>query len=133
MSISAGDTLEITFSNQNLGDRRFAVKADEEITFDLGGYNAETQPNGNGTAVDKLNRAIWKLEGLMLQIDLKSGDLEYINKLAGDPLTTKITWEHITGAIYSMSGRPNGELKYNSNTGYLPLTLAGGGTPKQIA
>ena len=133
MSITAGDTLELTFSNQNVGDRRFAVKGGEDINFEKGGFNAETKVNGNGSAVDVLTRVKWKLDGLQVAIDVQAGDLEYITDVSGDALTTKFTWEHINGYVYSMTGRPNGEIKLNATSSYLPLTLAGGGTPKKIA
>lgn len=129
----AGDTLELTFDNENKGSRRFAVKGDEDINFENGGYNSETTANGNGSTTNKLTAVTWKLEGLMLSIDVNAGDLEYIRDISGDPKDTEITWEHIDGYVYSMKGRPNGERKYNSNSGYLPLTLAGGGKPKKIA
>lgn len=129
----AGDTLELKFMHKIVGDRAFAVKSDEDIIFQTGGYNKERQKNGNLTGHPKMTAVAWMLEGLQVATKQSNGDQQYLQKISNHPDDANITWQHKDGYIYSMVGSTEGEIKYNSNSGYTPLSLSGDGEAKPIA
>lgn len=129
----AGDTLELSFNHSVVGNRTFAVQADQGITFDIGGYQGERQVNGNLTGHKKQTAKAWMLEGLQVEINMGNQDLEYMQEISSSPVDAVMTWQHIDGFVYKMTGSIEGEVKYDSNTGYLPLALSGNGKAKKIA
>ena len=128
----SGDFREITFQSDTAGNRTFPIKSDEDITFDKGGYRNEFQINGNQTGHDKKNAVPWMLEGVQLEISVEDGDLEYLENFAKGQGGV-ITWQHVDNWVYKGNGNFQGDMKYNANTGYMPVNIAGRGTAEKIA
>ncbi len=128
----SGDTLELSINHNVVGNRTLAVQSDQGITFDIGGYQGERQTNGNLTGHKKQTAKPWMLEGLQVEIDMANQDLEYMQAVSDSPVDAVFTWQHIDGFVYKMTGSVEGEVKYDSNSGYLPLALSGNGKAKKI-
>lgn len=131
--MNSGDTRELTFNHDEVGNRTFAVQTDQGITLDLGGYKGERQSYGNGQGHKKMNAKPWKLGGLQVPIDIDNGDLEYLQEISGSPIDAVITWQHVNGFIYKGEGSIEGDVQWNSNTGFLALEVSGSGEMKKIA
>ena len=129
----SGDTISLGVSHPDFGARELSVQSDQSVVFGKGGYEGERQHNGNGTGHKKMKRVGWSLEGLQIDINMKNKDLEYCQDISNSPVDAVFTWEHIDGYIYTMTGSIEGEVKMDSNTGYLPLALSGNGIAEPIA
>ena len=123
----AGDTLALTIANDNVGTRTFNVQSDQSITPDLGGYTNARQINGNGTGHSKKAAKPWELAGLQLEYDPENGDQEFLQDIADSAIDSVVTWQHIDGYVYQGKGQIEGDIKADSNTGYIPITLMGSG------
>ncbi len=129
----SGDTLELSINHSIVGNRTFPIQADQGITLDPGGYSGERQTNGNLSGHKKQTAKPWMLEGLQAEVNMANQDLEYLQSVSNSPEDAVFTWQHVDGYIYKMTGSIEGEVKYDSNTGYLPLALSGNGTAKKLA
>jgi len=133
MGQTSGDTRELTITHPTLGARSFAIQADQSVTLDLGGYTTERQNNGNGTGHKKMTAKMWEIGGLQAEVNLGDGDLEFLQSLQNDPEDATIVWDHITGIVYRGTGSIEGDLKADTNTGYVALTLSGNGKLEAVA
>ena len=128
----AGDTLELSIKHPTVGSKTFAVQSDQSITVDVGGYTKTRQMNGNLTGHPKLAAKMWEIAGLQLEFVAENGDIEFLQAVANAPDDAIITWQHIDGYIYNGSGSIEGDIKGDSNTGYVPITLTGAGILEQL-
>lgn len=129
-----GDIIEITFNHPTLGSGVIYPKANEDNSYDLGGFRSEDDVNsiaGNGAMIDKMTRKRWFLNTVIawdMNLDLT---LEKIQSLAGSPVECDWTITHINGTIYGAKGKPVGDLTGNGNTATFPLKISGGQILKQ--
>ena len=137
MSYVAGDILEITYNHPVIGSGTLYCKANEDSQFDKGGYRSEDDDamvTGDGQIIDKINRKRWSYEAPPIAWDMTETDeLDKLCELAASPIPADWTITSISGAIWGGKGKPVGDLKGATNTGQIPLKLAGGGVLKQIA
>ena len=108
--------------------RLFAVAADAEAQRKLGGWEAEVEANGNGTARILKTRVPLMVDGLTLEVDDDRGDQEFLQSVAdgNDFVTIMITW--CSGAESEGRATITGELNYSSANATCPVTLKGPGT-----
>jgi hypothetical protein len=130
---ASGDTRELTIDHPSLGSRSFGVQADQSITLDLGGFSSERQNNGNGSGHKKMTAKMWEIAGLQIDCNLSDGDLEFLQAIQNNPDDATITWDHITGVVYRGKGSIEGDLKLDTNTGYVATTLTGNGKLEAVA
>jgi len=128
----AGDTLDLTVQHPTAGSRTFAVQSDQSITVDVGGRTKTIQMNGNGTGHPKSAVKPWEIAGLMLEYDPENGDQEFLQGLVDTNEPGVVTWQHTNGYIYKGSGSIEGDIKADSNTGYIPVTFTGPGKLEKI-
>ena len=137
MSYVAGDILEITYNHPVIGSGTLYCKANEDSQVDKGGYRSEDDDamvTGDGQIIDKINRKRWSYEAPPIAWDMTETDeLDKLCELAASPIPADWTITSISGAIWGGKGKPVGDLKGSTNTGQIPLKLAGGGVLKQIA
>jgi len=137
MSYVAGDILEITYNHPVIGSGTLYCKANEDSQVDKGGYRSEDDDamvTGDGQIIDKINRKRWSYEAPPIAWDMTETDeLDKLCELAASPIPADWTITSISGAIWGGKGKPVGDLKGATNTGQIPLKLAGGGVLKQIA
>lgn len=131
-----GDILEVTYNHPTLGSGTFWPKANEDSTFDPGGFKGDDDSNmvdGGGANIKKLNRARWSFEVAISADQNVSKDLEKVAALAADTQDGTWTVSHISGAVYQGLGSPVGDVNWNGNAATITLKIAGGGKMKKIA
>ena len=137
MAYTGGDILETTYNHPVLGSGTLFHKAAEDGTFDPGGYRSNDDANmvtGDGQMIDQINRVRPSFELPPVAWDMTDvNEVQKLADLAASPVLADWTFTSISGAIWGGKGKPVGDLKGATNTGQIPLKLAGGGVLKQIA
>lgn len=130
-----GDIIEIVCQHPTLGEFRFAPKANESFTFDLGGIRANddtSQITGAGEAIYQMNRVRWMFEG-PVAIDFLSGnEMENLPKLSSDAEQGIWTISNIGGNIWKGKGRPVGDLQQDTNAATMTLKVSGSGKLEKL-
>jgi len=130
-----GDIIEVTYNHPTIGSGVFYPKANEDSTYDLGGFRSADEANGidgGGNMIDQLNRARWSFEvGISWDMNDKE-ELEKLSSMTASPLLADWTFSHINGTIYSGKGKPVGDINANGNSAMSTLKVSGGGTLKKI-
>ncbi|MNI42011.1 hypothetical protein D3C73_962810 [compost metagenome] len=119
----AGGSIE----SVGLAGRTFSVAADADSNRKLGGWENETQPNGDGTGRLIKTRVAWLIDGLTLSIDDLRGDQEYLQDLKDRLDFFPIDITYASGAVYSGLGQVTGEEQTSSMSTTAAVTLSGPG------
>lgn len=106
--------------------RIFSVAADADTTRKLGGFQAEVQANGDGTARKILARVPWSIDGLTIVIDDDRADHEFLQEVARGPWVA-VAITYASGVTYQGSGTVSGEFGAGSQNATAPVTLSGPG------
>jgi hypothetical protein len=135
MAFVAGDIREITYNHPTLGSGTVFPKSGEDFTIDRGGRRSNDDDNAmaGGQRIDQMNEIPWSGEGTAGWDAIGQDELQKFTDMAGDPTEATWTIEHISGAIYSGSGKPVGDIKGNLNTATMAFKLAGSGVLKKIS
>jgi len=131
-----GDILEITFNHETLGTGTIFAKANEDSTFDLGGFRSNDDSDmvdGGGNMIDQINRKRWKFSVTVSWDGNTREDLSKINDLAASPVQADWTVSHINGTVWGGKGKPVGDYEGNGNSATFPLLLSGGGKLRKIS
>lgn len=112
----------------NLDGRSFSVAADADAQRELGGFIAEYQPNGDGTARRILEARPWKYGGLALSIDDDQGDSEFLQDLRNRKEDIAIAITHASGAVYQGTGGVTGEGQESALNATESVELSGPGS-----
>lgn len=136
MPAIGGDLTEIAFSHPTIGQGVFFPKANEDNTFDTGGFKTNDDANqidGSGQMIKQLNRTRWIVE-TTVSSDMKTRkDLEKLSSLAGDPVDATFTISHVNGSVWKGTGAIVGDVQANQNTATIKVKFSGGGKLKKIA
>ena len=135
MAITGGDVLEVRYNNQNIGDGVFYVKSGEDFTFDVGGFRNEDDANGvsgSGEMITKMNRVRWMVEGPVVWNQVTENEAEKLAQLAEDLLESQFTISHISGTIWSGTGKIVGDIQGASQDSTIPVKMAGGGRLEKV-
>lgn len=130
-----GDIIEITYNHPTLGSGTWLPKANEDSSFDPGGFRADDDANGidgGGNNIKKLNQARWSFEGKISWDANIANELDAAQKLAADPVDAEWTFTHINGTVWGGKGSPVGEVKGNGNSATIDIKISGGGKLKKI-
>jgi len=130
MASHGGDIVEVTYNHPTLGSGTFFAKANEDSTFDPGGFRVDDDMDsvsGDGESIRKKTRKRWSVEMVMAQDMNNRQDVE--NKLV--PLAeadeeAEWTIEHSNGTVYTGKGSPVGDLQWNANAATFTLKVSGG-------
>lgn len=122
MSATGGSIQSVT-----LDGRQFAVAADADAQRKLGGFENDTQANGDGSARSVKTRVPWSLNGITVEVDDDRGDHEFLQALADRPGEFPCAVRYASGAVYQGSGGITGELASGSQNATSPLALMGSG------
>jgi hypothetical protein len=116
----------------SIAGRVFTLAADAEVTRKLGGYESETQPNGDATTREVLTVVPWSLSGLTVVVDENKADQDFLQDCsdgvnADDDGYYPITITDVKNVVRSGRGKPNGEVAHNSKNSTCALNLMGPG------
>ena len=114
----------------SINNRLFPVAADNDVTMDLGGYNNENQPNGDGGARKIMNRVLWRLDGVQLEIDNIRGDLEFLQGVADSQEYVPILIAYVDNTKYQGRGTIEGEVTSASMSATGTMNFKGPGNLK---
>ena len=112
----------------NINGRDFSPAADADAQMKLGGFEVETQANGNGTARKIKTRVPWALTGFNVECDEQNEDLEFLQAIANNNTFVAITITYASGDVYQGTGTVSGELQRSSMSATTALELTGTGT-----
>jgi len=132
---TGGDITQITWNHPTLGSGSFFPKANEESTFDEGGFRSADDANmiaGNGEMIDKINRVRWSLESKIAWDMNNREDLGKAKALATSAVLATWTITHINGTVWGGKGKPVGDLQGSGNDATFTLKLMGSGELKKI-
>jgi len=110
-----------------LAGREFPVTADADIGRKIGGFENESQPNGDGSARLIKNRVTPKLGSVVVECDDARGDLEFLQDLADGTefFSTAITYAD--GGVWQGDMQITGELQHSNSAGTASFDMDGRG------
>lgn len=136
MSVVAGDVLEVTYSNANVGDGTFYVKAGEDVEIDEGGFRNDDDQSaisGDGQMIRKMNQQRWMVSGVSIVWDmLNSNEKNILVQLAEDLTDTDFSFRHISGTIWSGLGTIVGDIKGSTQDALVPTSFSGGNKLEKV-
>ncbi len=130
MASIGGDIIEVTFNHPTLGSGTLYPKAGEASSYDLGGFRGDDDANGldgGGNTIRVLKQNRWFFEVPVANDMNTKNELEKISAMAGDPLEATWTVTHINGSVYTGTGAPVGDVKFDGMAATFPLKISGGG------
>jgi hypothetical protein len=130
-----GDLLEIKWQHPTLGSGVFFPKSNEDSTFDLGGFRSNDDANmidGGSNIIDQINRVRWSLETVVSWDQSIANELEVARQLSGSPVMTTFTITHISGSVWTATGKPVGDIQANGNQATFTLKLSGGSILRKV-
>lgn len=136
MAAVGGDILEITYNHPTAGSGIWFPKANEDSTFDPGGFRGTDDANqvdGSGKKIRQLNRVGWFVETTVSWDGNVANELDQAKALAGDPVEADWTITHINGTVWKGKGAPVGDIQGNGNTATMAIKISGGGELKKIS
>lgn len=111
--------------------RPFAVAADADGNRKLGGFEAEVQANGDGTARIVVTRVPWQMDGISLEINEDRGDQEFLQDIVDAKKFVSLEFTFASGITFRGEGLPTGEIQTSSMNATAPLTFNGPGKLEQ--
>ena len=111
----------------SLNGRSFAVPADTDITLKLGGFENETQANGDGSTRKVKTRVPWSATGCKVATISSQADQEYIQELSDGDLPVDAVFELTDGSLYTGKGDVNGEVGQTTQNAVTGFDMAGEG------
>ena len=135
-SVTGGDIIEVTFNHPVLGAGSFNPKANEDSTFDPGGFRNESDQDsvqGNGFAIYKKTRKRPMFE-VLCAVDMNGNDEvnTILNALHEADQEAEWTFSHANGTVYSLTGKPAGDNQWNGNSSTFTLRVEGSGKLNKI-
>jgi len=111
----------------SIAGRLFAVAADAEVNRKLGGFENETESNGDGTARVIKTRVPWGLDGLSISVDDANDDQEFLQDIADKNGNSVIVVTFASGSVYQGLGSIVGEMQFSNLKSTAPISLMGPG------
>lgn len=135
MAAVGGDIEEIRFSHPTLGSGVWFPKANEDSTFDPGGYRNEDDDNmvdGGGRSIIKKNRIRWSLETKISWDANVTNELLTAKNLAASPAEAEWIISHSNGTVWKGTGTIVGDIKGGGNDATMDIKISGGQEMKKI-
>lgn len=126
MGTTGGSVISIS-----LNGRQFAIPADTDVNIKRGGFESETQINGDGTTRKIKTRVPWGILGLSVSIDDSQQDHQFLQGLADGNEVVDVVMELASGAIETGKGDINGELQRATQATTAQFDLMGQGKLNQ--
>ena len=107
--------------------REFPVTGDADVNRKLGGFENETQPNGNGTTRIIKTRVSPSLTGIVVECDDSRGDHEFLQEVANGNSFVPVAITYASGKSYQGSAIISGELQQSSQNATCGFDMMGEG------
>lgn len=133
--VVGGDILEITYNHRTLGTGSWKPKANEDSTFDPGGFRGNDDANqvdGGGATIRQLNQVRWFFEGTIAWDANLTNELDQAKQLAANPDEADWTITSINGTVWGGKGAPVGDINGDGNAATMAIKISGGGALKKI-
>lgn len=127
--MTGGDITEITFNHPTLGSGTIYPKANEDSTFDPGGFRTDDDQDsiaGNGAAIYKKTRKRWMFETTCAVDMNEKEEVEILSKITEQTEEADWTISSINGTVYGGKGLPVGDLNWNGNASTFTFKVSGG-------
>lgn len=136
MATVGGDIIEVTYNHPVIGTGVIFPKAGEDNTYDVGGLRAADDANmitSSGEMIDQMSRVRPFFEIVVANDQNSRLDIDKMVLLAESPIPAKWTFSIINGAVFSIQGKPVGDLQGNVNQATFTLKIAGSNKAKKIS
>lgn len=130
-----GDITEVTYNHPTIGSGTLFIKANEDSTFEPGGFRSNDDANGvtgSGEMIDQMNRVRSGFEVTVAWDMNTRNDIENVVLMVGSPVLADWTVTHINGTVWGGKGKPVGDISGNANNATFVLKVAGGGNFSKI-
>lgn len=107
--------------------REFPMAADADINRKLGGFENESQANGDGSARLIKTRVPPMLSGIVVECDNDRGDQEFLQAVANNNEYVATVISYADGNAYQGRHQIVGELQYSNQAGTASFDMAGTG------
>jgi len=111
----------------SLDGRSFSVSADSDGSRKIGGFENESQPNGDGTTRLIKTRVPLSIADLVLEIDDSAADQEFLQNLADGTDYFPIALVLASGETWQGSAQIDGEINASTQNATATLSLSGPG------
>lgn len=111
--------------------RLFPVASDAEANIKTGGFEAEVQANGDGTARKILTRMPWSISGLQIEVDDNRADHEFLQEMSAEKDWVPIELTLASGVTWQARGTVSGEHDRSTKSTTATVTLSGPGEVAQ--
>jgi len=116
----------------SIDGREFGVAADADVSRKLGGYENETQANGNRTGRQIKTAVVGMISGLQLSIDDARDDQRYLQDIADAAEFVSCTVTYASGETWEADAQIEGEMTFSNQNSTASIDLAApGGWTKQ--
>jgi len=135
MASYGGDIIEVTFNHPALGNGTFFPKANEDSTFDTGGFRVDDDADsvsGDGEPIYKKTRKRWSFETVCAMDMNNRQDAVVWSDIAEADEEAEFTITSSNGTVWGGKGKPVGEINFNGNAATFPLKAGGGKKLKKI-
>jgi hypothetical protein len=105
--------------------RLFPVASDADANIQLGGFQNEVSPNGNGTARLLKTRVAWMVDGLQVELDHGRADLEFLQEIADSLEFVDFTIELVDGTVFQGEGQLVDEIQGSTQSATATITVHG--------
>ena len=127
MSAAIGGSIE----SISIRGRIFPVASDADANIKHGGFEAEVQPNGDGTARKILTRVAWSIDGIVVEINDNRADQEFLAEMAAEKDWVPLDITLASGVVWGATGTVAGEVQRSTMSTTGTLTLSGPGEAAQ--
>jgi len=111
--------------------RLFPVASDADANIKTGGFEAEVQANGDGTARKILTRVPWMIDGLTVEIDDNRADQEFLQEISAEKDWVAMEITLASGVTWQARGTVSAEVSRSTQNATAGLSLSGPGEIEQ--
>ena len=110
-----------------INGREFPIAADAEIQRKLGGWENESQSNGDGSARIVKTRVPPSLSGIVTECDDDRGDQEFLQAISDGNVFVPTALTYASGNVYQGSAIITSELQESSQNATCAFDMMGEG------
>ncbi len=105
--------------------RRFTCKADDDVTYNISGFQNEILPQGDGSNQIKKTRHAGKISGINVTIDDGRDDFEFLQQVQDKLEFVSVSGTKVDGTVLSGNMQLTEILEASSAENTIELTLEG--------